>query len=287
MKYYLIIILFVTLSSCTKKVKVFDNIEPTSDNYTFYFIPEILDSLKFYSDTTSIEIFPGFMIDNQVTIKQIMDDWNFEIDTVKERNRWNLYYQIELAKNNELFVSRTVNERLSRLFHSKGILKFSKEFLLRYKQDFKPIEAYSVKIKTLTDARSFVKLINQERGYLPYHNEYIPYFWEKFSGAMKLNCLNVNTPDNEIDEFINNKFSNITETDLVYFDRNYTDDTANFEIFVESDITNNLPDGFVAETNWREFTDLEFLIFNLSKIEIQEIAKRNNIVIETFTKIEY
>lgn len=281
------LILFVL--SCKNEKKAFQNISTANGDFKLYFIP----NKEFFSHKDSISdntIKEGFKIDSNEIVKEIINTWKFPIRL--NINNVNLLYYIEISKNNEVCCSKWINDSLN-LLAGKHYLAFNNSALFKYKSCFKSIIAYKLVINNLSDARRLVGILLNNKGYLPSHGKNFPYTWEIYSGMIELAYPLEKLPkfkdSKEVDEFLQKEFKNISkvESSSWTIDDYNSNKDAIFEIMAESDISRKLPNHFKRISFWKELTDLEIIVFDLSEEELKSIVNRNYITLKTIEKINY
>lgn len=274
MKQIIYVLIIISCIGCSSKGTVFEKADTDKGVFELYFIPH-----KEFVATP--DIFEGFKISNSEIVKEIINSWEFEI--VDGKRDFNPCYYLEIAKDNQTYIGRWINDSLNIIAGSKRF-RFSEEILAKYKEHFKPLISNSVTIKSLKDSRNFIKLVNLNKGYLLFHKNDLDFYeWEKYCGSIQIEYLKNDLPNfndsEEINKFLNKDFQGISEVRMISCDLRTSDSLAFFEILTESNITTKLPSMYRIKKNWEELHNVEIEIFNLKTDEIQSIARKNNIEI--------
>jgi len=233
-------------------------------------------------------VMKGFNIENSDIVKEIIDTWKFPV-MESDKNVKPLYF-MEISKDNEAYRSRWINDSLNILIGDYYQI-FDKNSILKYKPYFKPLIAYRLIINNLSEARRLVDILLENNGYLPFHKKERPYYWEEYWGSIALEYPIEKLPEFEnsedVDNFLQDKFSEISKVKSNIWNREYTDKTAIFEIMTPFDISRKIPQDFTISSEWKELSNLELIVFNLTEEEIRSIAQNNNINLKTIEKQNY
>jgi hypothetical protein len=286
MKQTLILFLSLFAISCTNDNRIFQSAEIDNSNFDLYFF--IPDKQLVDSSISESNLINGFMIENDEIVKEIIQTWEFPILEKKKPIR-PLYY-LETSKNNKMYISRWFNSDLTVLM-GKNQHQFEKESLFKYKEYFKPLIAYQIRINKLSDARRYLFILMENNHYIPSHGEYMLYQWEEYSGIIELECELDKLPnfsDTKMEEnYLNQNFPNIGHAEIYLWDKYSSDSIASFSIISEKDISKSIPPDYSIKTEWTEFTDLGLIVFNTPEKELLQIGNKHGIEILDIEKIKY
>lgn len=297
MKFYLFcsLVLF-SCSSTQKKYKVFDDVQQNNEKtelYFFHYDPLI----QAFENHIKKPIVQEFRISDPIVINQILHNWMFPS---LEGGAGLFTYHIELAHNQELISSVSLNDDLSIVRSKSQALRFVSDSLLKYQGYFIPIKPIVIEIQNRDNAISFIELAKEHRGYFPFHNsESQTYDFEKFKGQITLEYPIDLIPDSveDIFDFVAHQlpFESILKNGQMSSgtkDISYLDDQINIENLNEVSedqkviVTlycrkpGRIPEDFKILSSWDKVKDIRISVYNLSVEKLLAIANENSIEIK-------
>ncbi|KAA3610305.1 MAG: hypothetical protein D8M58_06200 [Calditrichaeota bacterium] len=278
MKNIFSIFIVLLISSCDNSKRIFENIDITPDNLKICVFPFEFD---LGDESCALPLENGILLDNQSTIRTILENWEYHDNTSKSFPKFKLF----VLKDNVPQRSFSFNKCLDKLNTSFGSYDFNPNDLLKYKDFFKPLIGLDVQFKTLNECRKFNNIIKNE-AFVFIEGIDSVFIWEKYKGTVKIKKEYFeNFPGLDVKDLIYEELKSNEKFEMVSFKNIESERSIIIELVSNNSI--HLPKSYSILEDFQEFRNISFKFIGVNKERANKIAEDNNIKIHVIKEVQF
>ena len=270
----ILILLFIVFSSCQSKPM--NDIDFAAENHKLYFV-RVNEKPNQSNNSNFVREHSNFYIEDIEVLNKIKN--NFIGDESEMKNRFEADYELHIvdANNNQIFNGKLdLNNGL--LYSSESYYDFNSEFTLLPEVSFKPMEKISVEINSLKNAKTLLKVIENNNGFvsssLNFNNRMLLY-----NGMTVIKASKDYLETTEINEKVIQKVENdLKDLGKVFVAVSHCNgiDYCKFYVYSENLNSDAIPKDYEIVKPLSDTIDESIVVYNMSLEKLQNVMKENN-----------